>query len=498
MEEKNNLTKIKLTAISYYSRKDIQEAIFNFCRYRETVPNFNTEFFGKRPDCLDYPSDILALAKKGATSFHCSEELWLNPLGIHTAMTPNEYNEARKGWDFLIDIDSKYLDYSKIAARLIVKALQYCGVENFGIKFSGSKGFHLIVPWSAFPEEVNGIKTKDMFPEWPRAIAGYIDGLIKDKLNEEITRLTNPKEKIEFEVSYLPTGEVAIEGEVYEYICDKCRTKMTAMAQTSSRRKLVKCNICGYAMSKLGEEPVYFAQNKDNSKKNPHNFVKKIKTASLIDSVDIVLVAPRHLFRAPYSLHEKTALCSAVVKPEEIPSFVPSDADPLKIQIRQFYPAPKKDEAKKLLLNALDWVEKRQEKVREYEGKEIDLSGVAIDDKMFPPVINKLLEGSKSDGRKRSLGILISFFTFLNLPRGYIEEKLEAWNKKNYQPLKEGYIKSQLDWALRNKRLPPNYDKPIYKELGVFSFSGGFKNPINYTIREILIKKGKSKNIHKA
>ncbi len=490
MEEKN-LRKINLIATSYYSRKDIQDEIFRFCKNRETVPNFNREFFGKRPDVLDYPSDVLNLVRKGATSFHCSEEIWIDPLKIDTNMTPEQYNTIRSGWDFLIDIDSKYLDYSKIAADLIMKALKYNGVENFGIKFSGSKGFHLIVPWGAFPEEVNGIKTKDMFPEWPRAIAGYIDSLIKDKLNEEILKMTKPHEKIEFEVIYTPTGELAIEDKISEYVCKNCHTHMVSMVPVKSKRKIMRCNVCNSAMEKVREEPAFFSGNKDNSKKSPEKFEKKLKTSSLIDSVDIILVAPRHLFRAPYSLHEKTALCSAVLSPEDITNFVPSNADPLRVKIRPFYLTPKKDEAKKLLLNALDWVEKKQEKTKKYDGKEIDLSGVKVSEKMFPSTINKILEGIKSDGRKRALGILVAFFSSLNLPRDYMEEKITEWNKKNYNPLKEGYVRSQIEWALKNKRLPPNYDKPIYKELGVLMKTEGFKNPINFTIREIFRQKSK-------
>ncbi len=349
----------------------------------------------------------------------------------------------------------------------------------------------MVVPWTAFPEEVNGIETKNMFPDWPRAIAGYIDSLIHDKLNEEILRMSKPHEKIEFEMVYLPTGEIALEDKITEYICDHCKTKMTSMVPVKSKRKIMKCNVCSSKMSKVSEEIAFFSGNKDNSKKSPDKFEKKLKTSALIDSVDIILVAPRHLFRAPYSLHEKTALCSAVVDKSEIASFVPSNVDPLKIKPKSFYPVTEKDEARRLLLNALDWVEKKQEKTKKYDGEELDLSGVKISEKMFPPTISKILEGLKSDGRKRALGILVAFFSSLNLPREYIEEKVTEWNKKNYQPLKEGYIRAQIDWALKNKRLPPNYDKPIYRELGVLSPNEGFKNPINFTVREIFKQKAK-------
>ena len=157
----------------YYSRPEVQKAIFEFCKNRETIPRF-FDGFGKRPDTFQYFSEIFEVAKKGATSFHCSEEIWEDPLEIKTGMSEKESNELRTGWDLLIDIDSKYLDFSKILADQLIKALNFHGIKNIGIKFSGSKGFHIIIPWKSFPKEINEIKTSTMFPEYPRIIVQYI------------------------------------------------------------------------------------------------------------------------------------------------------------------------------------------------------------------------------------------------------------------------------------------------------------------------------------
>ena len=85
---KEPLKKVQITALSYYARKDIQQAMFEFCKHRETIANFNNKFFAKRPDCFDYPIDIINAVRQGATSFHCSEEIWENPININTDMTP--------------------------------------------------------------------------------------------------------------------------------------------------------------------------------------------------------------------------------------------------------------------------------------------------------------------------------------------------------------------------------------------------------------------------
>ena len=108
----------KITSF-YYSRKDVQKAIFEFSEGREIVPRY-FEGFGKRPDSLQYPGDVFELVRKGATSFHCSEEIWKDPLKISTEMNRKQLDELRIGWDLLFDIDSKYLDYSKILAEIVI------------------------------------------------------------------------------------------------------------------------------------------------------------------------------------------------------------------------------------------------------------------------------------------------------------------------------------------------------------------------------------------
>ena len=152
-------------------------------------------------------------------------------------------------------------------------------------------------------------------------------------------------------------------------------------------------------------------------------------------------------------------------------------------------PDSEENEAKELLIRALDWGKSKvpEQKIKKYVGSPINVKGLSITEDMFPPIIKKILKGIKNDGRKRALSLLLAFFTSLEFPQDFIEEKIAKWNTKNYQPLKQGYIKSQISWSLKNKRLPPNYDKPIYKEFGInHSPEPGMKNPINYTIKRAM------------
>src|SRR3989344_5974797 len=170
----------------YYSNPKVQEALLEFSKNREVVPRY-FESFGKRPDTLQYPSDIMGLVNRGATSFHASEELWHNPLEISSEMSYQEMQKARKSWDLLIDIDSPFLDYSKIAAQLLIEEMERHGISSCNTKFSGSKGFHIIIPAKAFPETFEGTETKTMFPEWPRAIVKYLMMRIRPEYNKRVT-----------------------------------------------------------------------------------------------------------------------------------------------------------------------------------------------------------------------------------------------------------------------------------------------------------------------
>ena len=150
-----------------------------------------------------------------------------------------------------------------------------------------------------------------------------------------------------------------------------------------------------------------------------------------------------------------------------------------------FYPEPRQNEAATLLEYALAWKkrrEKNEEKRKPISDNSVyaaqDMSGVTED--MYPSPIKKLLKGLV-EGRKRGLFILLTFFLSLGIKRELIEAHIYEWNKKNNPPLKEGYIKSQIEWHFRQKRkiLPPNYNNPsFYKDLGLLDKVPETKNPI--------------------
>lgn len=505
--------RIRDISLIYYLQPEIKKVLFEFSQNRECIPKYY-EGFGKRPDIFQYENDIIEQVKKGATSFHCSEELWSEPLELTTELTKNELNKLRIGWDLLLDIDSKYLEYSKIYAKLLIDSLKFHGVENFGIKFSGSRGFHIIIPWKAFPEEVYGQKTKDMFPEWPRIISEYLSELIKPKLAEkifgqlslnELAEKTGQKEQDLIIDECISCNKKAIKKFLITWNCKNCRNIEVTRYEN---KRIPKCpnDDCRKPLTEKSRKEILLCEYCNfNSNDNPEMFNLHEKTEAFIVA-DLILVSPRHLIRMPYSLHEKTSLSSIVIDKNKIENFQIIDAKPFKTKIKSFYPNAKENEAKELLLQSLDWHEQKQREelvIKELKGslpiqfqQKTDFKKITIpnpSEYIFPPQIKLLLDGIKQDGRKRALMILISFFKSLGVPDNEIEKRIFEWNELNYLPLKKGYILSQLNWYKRNpNRLPPNFDNSIYRDLMVDKpdkLALQTKNPVSYAVKKYFMNR---------
>ena len=426
-------------SLSHYKRADIQQEIIANARDREIAVKFN-ENFGKRPDILRHSNDILELAKQGATSFHASEELWRNPLQIDTSLKKHELDNLRIGWDLILDIDCGFFEYSKIAADLVVKALKFHNLESISCKFSGNKGFHIGVPFEAFPEKIRNDDTKKMFPEAPRKIALYITEMIKKELGFRIMEY----EKNDFNAIMEKTGKKASEITYYDG-----KTRL------------------------LNAEPFL--------------------------NIDTILISSRHLFRMPYSLHEESGLASTPFNPDKVLLFTKKLAMPKNVRISRHRfldrANAKSDDAKRLLMEALDFSIKKESVVS--QKREFSAPEKALPEELFPPCIKLILNGLE-DGKKRALFILLNYFTSIGWDYEMIGKKLKEWNAKNREPIREVYLLGQLRYHKQNhkKILPPNCDNETYMlGIGVCkpdNFCPKIKNPAQYTLRKARFMGGKA------
>jgi hypothetical protein len=268
------------------------------------------------------------------------------------------------------------------------------------------------------------------------------------------------------------------------------------------RKRKIRCPNCQVEMKEERREDITICENcKLDSEKYAENFKERVQSKHI--DADLVLVSPRHLFRMPYSLHEKTSLVSTVIDADKIKDFEPQQADPLKTKVRNFMPPSKEGEATSLLRSALEFKPPQEAQVKQAapsqnfgEKKFDDFKINNLTPQMYPPTIKKMLEGMKTDGRKRALFILLSFFKSLKLSDEQIANEIEVWNNKNREPLKSGYIKAQLSWYSKNKpKMPPNFDKSYYKDIGFQPTSEELthKNPVSYTIKKYFFLSGYSK-----
>ena len=182
--------------LDYY--KKAAPFIVSFSQNREFVPVYwknGEKGFGKRPNYIEYEQDLLYFVKRGATSFHVSEERWKDIDKLAEAKREKELNELRIGWDLVIDIDSPDFSVSKLIAKEILKFLKSKNIISF-TKYSGNKGFHIIIPWEEFPKKIEW-KDKELdlvkeFPRIPRLLIFYImqkvRKSIENKLNEEVLK----------------------------------------------------------------------------------------------------------------------------------------------------------------------------------------------------------------------------------------------------------------------------------------------------------------------
>jgi len=498
-------------SLSYYKRKDVQKLILEHAKDKEIGIRFG-DSFGKRPDILVYENDILESAKRGCTSLHCSEEIWSNPLQLSATLRRNELDDLRTGWDLIFDIDCPYWNYSKLTAYVFIKALKDHGINCVTVKFSGGKGFHIAVPFEAFPKKVTGIEVKNMFPEGPRKIADYLLYYITEnlitvdnekniirfgKVDTKFDRMLRETGKTEKDLTLLRCNnckrKITLKSDdgFVEYVCPNCEYRLKDVD-----KKFLSCPKCKRIMDKYSNKKALCDCGSSS--------VKSELDLSSIVNVDTILISSRHLYRMPYSLHEKTGLVSMPFDIKHILKFEKEEADIKKFKPYKFLnrEEAKSDEAGTLFQKAFD--HKSESMIKHKDGvrktferskneismQNLNVDTTAIPEDFFPPCIKKISAGLE-DGKKRALLVLINFLSSCNWEYEKIEEYVLKWNEHNkIDKLRETYIRGQLRYYKqqashnKDKMMPPNCDNRGYMVDTQFCNPDGLckriKNPVQY------------------
>lgn len=415
--------------IDYYSRSEILDELVKQAQDREVQIWFG-KIPGKRPETISYKNDLIDSIKNGMTSVHISLERWKDPTVLVPGMKKRDLDELRLGWDLLLDIDAKNFELSRFTGKLLLDALKFHNVKDFKIKFSGNKGVHIIVPFEAFPSEVNGVNIKNYFPDGLRTIAEYLKSMIKEHLAEAILKKYS-LDTLTQEIN-LKKEDLLDQGTFNPYKIVDIDSVLI------SSRHLFRACYSFNEKSGLVSIPI---KDLDNFKKEDAKPELVKVTESFIDRENVTFGS-----------------------------------------------------AKQLLVQALDWqrkqsiiiVNKEENKGQEKQYEELKEE---IPESMFPPCMQQLLLGCKEDGRKRAVFILINFLRNMGWDFKKIEGRLIEWNEKNYEQLREGYIQTQINWAKKQGTsiLPPNcMNKSYYSSMGIKcgeTICNSVKNPVNYGLR---------------
>jgi len=411
------------TLLRYYKRPEIQEAIIESAEDKEIAVSYGGTGYGKRPDTLKYPKDVLEAVRQGATSFHCSEELWKNPLQVTTGMKPVELNELRKGWDLILDIDCPELEYSKIAADLIIQAMKHHGIQHVSVKFSGNHGFHIGIPFESFPETVNGKPIKDQFPDGPRKIATYIQEMIKEPLAERLQK----KESLNI-------------------IAEKIGKTVEEIIKDG---KLQPFEILAIDTVLIATRHLY---------RMPYSLNEKSGLVSTIITPEEIL-----------SFEKKDAMPEKV-KPKH------------KWLDRNIITG----EAKKLIVQAFDFKIPEPE-IQVQERKEYEELTESVPEQYFPPCIQKISQGLQDGKKRALfilINFLTSCGWSYEQTENYLNDWNKRNPEPLREVLIQGQLRYHK--SMKKKILPPNCDNKAYMvDLGVCTpdgFCNKIKNPTNYAV----------------
>ena len=418
--------------LNHYKRPEIQDAILRTTSGKEIAIKYGDKGYGKRPDTLRYPNDILSAVQEGATSFHVSEEHWGTLGQLGTNLSRRELDDLRTGWDLVLDIDCAHFEYSQIAADLLCKALQHHGVQSVSVKFSGNHGFHIGVPFKAFPPTLGAHLTKQLFPEAPRRIAIYLRDFIKEALAVELLKF-----------------------EDVNAIMRKTGLSYDALVQNN---KFDPYQILTIDTVLLASRHLY---------RSVYSFNEK---SGLIS----VPIEPHHI----RAFNRDTALPGNV-----------------QVTFVRFLDSSTcvAGEARQLLVQAYDH-KPEGEKPKEDELREFAALDQAIPEPFFPPCI-KLIFGGMDDGKKRALFILVNFLVSCGWSYDMIQARLQEWNAKDKEQLRDTILLGHIKYhkAQQKKVLPPNCQNMMYyNDLGVCqpdSLCAKIKNPVSYAIRKTRLLK---------
>jgi hypothetical protein len=421
--------------LSYYSREDVQSALLSVARDREVAGVFMNGSFSARPGTLVYPDDIIAMVKKGVVEFHCSLEHWSRPMALKSEDAQG-YDSLRKGWDLILDIDCEDTEHGKIATKVLLWALEKHNIKNVSIKFTGGTGFHVGIPWSSIPDNIDYRPAATMYPELARQMGLYLRGYMKEELEKKLLKRYMPAQLAE-QVG-IPLGDV-LKGDDFNPF------------------KIVDIDPILISPRHLFRMPYSL-----------HRGTGLVSKPVLEEHIDD--------FKREHARPETTRALKGFLGNGGLGKGSESPV-----------------EAEFLITETVEWAARQKKKETKTTARRTPLRD-AVPIEMAPPCIKNILAGMP-DGKKRALFILVNYLSSLKWRWENIESVIKKWNEKNIPPLPISYLRGHFRWhrAQSENKPPPNCNKEGWMiGIGVCkpdTLCGGqkrsIKNPVSYPLKKM-------------
>ena len=356
---------------NYYSRESILKAIAEVAKDREVVSVFRDSRFGKRPDIIQYPQDIVQQIAEGTIAFHGSLERWYQPMKLDVGMSKPDLDKLRSAWDVLIDIDVDDFDIAKITAKQIIEALRDHGVQSYAVKFTGGSSFHIGIPFESLPSKINMKPTSEQYPDILQRMIEFLKWYMADSLRDELMAWGTPQE-----------------------ISQRVKKPMTQIT------------------NETGIDPFKFISMDIFGSRHLFRLPYSLHESSGLVSLPIKALQIDK-FQKEWAMPEK-------VKVEEkflVPMTHMKDSEALVVEAL--------DWASKHM------IEVKQELPKAYRQRGLQV----IPEKYFPKCISLILQKGLTDGRKRAVFVLVTFLRNMGWDNERIEKAIEEWNEKNIPPL---------------------------------------------------------------
>ena len=193
----------------FYLRKDILEALAFQTPFHELAFSWGKDKTIRylKADNID---ELKALLERYGTNepfaVFRSVESFSNPLELRDKPP----SALRIGWDFILDLDSDDFESCRRATVKTIQLLEFFGIKSFAVKFSGRRGFHIIVPGKVFDVGTQR-EWLDAYPTLPKMLAEFARACLSESRVELDLSIYAPRHLIRCAYSlHVESGLVSI------------------------------------------------------------------------------------------------------------------------------------------------------------------------------------------------------------------------------------------------------------------------------------------------